>query len=148
MKYFIYYSATGNGDFIAEQLKEKGYTIIKVETVKPMGKIGFFKILHYGGQAMFKKKAKIKDLDLNIKEEDEVIIGTPIWNDRLSTPINTVLDQFVFNKETTKFIFYPAGSMAKNATKQIIKHGFIKAPIVYIWPLKNQEKAQEVLKDF
>ena len=26
MKYFIYFSATGNGDYLAELLKEQGYT--------------------------------------------------------------------------------------------------------------------------
>ena len=39
MKYFIYYSASGNGDFIAEKLKEKGYEPLKVEMVKPIKKI-------------------------------------------------------------------------------------------------------------
>ena len=147
MKYFIYYSATGNGDFIASQLEAKGYQIVKVDTIKPLGKMGFFKILKYGGQAMWNKKAKIKDINLELKEDDKVIIGSPIWNDRLSTPINTILAKYDFNKETTQFIFYPAGSEAKKATKQITKKGFTKPPIVYIWPLKNQEKAIEILKD-
>ena len=31
MKYFIYFSATGNGDYLAEQLKDYGYTPVKVE---------------------------------------------------------------------------------------------------------------------
>ena len=44
-KYFIYFSATGNGDFLAELLKQKGYEPVKVEMVKQMGKVGFWKIL-------------------------------------------------------------------------------------------------------
>ena len=122
-KCFVYYSATGNGDFLAELLKEAGYEPVKVETVKPMGKVGFFKILHYGGQAMLNKKAKIKDLNLELKDEDLVVIGSPIWNDRLSTPINAVLANYSFNKETTVFILYPAGERTSKSLEQIKKLG-------------------------
>ena len=119
-KYFIYFSLTGNGDFLAEQLKEFGYTPIKVETIKPIGKVNFFKIIRYGGEAMMNKKAKIKEIELTLKEDDEVIIGSPIWNDRLSTPINALLAKFFFNKKTTKFILYPAGEGTKKSLKQLL----------------------------
>lgn len=148
MKYFVYYSATGNGDFLADRMKEKGYQPVKVEMVKPIGKMTFFKIFRYGGKAMLGKKAKIRDINLELKEDDEVVIGSPIWNDRLSTPINAVLAKFDFNKETTSFILYPAGSEGLKAKRQLQKRGFKKSPIVYTWPLKNQDKAHEVLKDF
>ena len=56
MKYFVYFSNSGNGDFLASLLKEKGYKLVKVNTRKPLGKMGFFKILHYGFKAMLNKK--------------------------------------------------------------------------------------------
>lgn len=146
MKYFVYFSATGNGDYIAELLKEYGYTPIKIEMVKPMGKVGFWKILSYGGKAMFNEKAKIKDIDLELKSGDEVVIGSPIWNDRLSTPVNAILAKFNFNKETTKFILYPAGEGTKKSLKQIAKLGFTQTPIVISYPVKKQEQAKELLK--
>ena len=145
-KYFVYYSATGNGDFLAELLKEAGYEPVKVETVKPMGKVGFFKILHYGGKAMLNKKAKIKDLNLELKDEDLVVIGSPIWNDRLSTPINAVLANYSFNNETTMFILYPAGEGTSKSLEQIKKLGFTKEPVVISYPLKKQEEAKELIK--
>ena len=145
-KYFIYFSATGNGDFIASILKEKGYEPLKVEMVKPIGKMSFFKIIKYGGHAMTNKKAKIKDLSLNLKPEDEVIIGSPIWNDRLSTPINTILSQFDFDKEKTKFILYPAGKTTNKSKKRLIKLGFKQEPLVLPYPLKYQEETKAALK--
>ena len=144
MRYFIYYSATGNGDFIADKLKEIGYEPVKVETIKPLGKMGFFKMLHYGGQAMFNKKAKIKEINIILNEDDLVIIGSPIWNDRLSTPINTVLSHFDFDKEMTKFILYPAGEGTKKSLEQIEKLGFKQKPIVYSNPKKNPEQIKEI----
>ena len=145
MKYFVYFSASGNGDFIANFLREKDYEIVKVETLKTFGKVNFFRILKYGFRAGANKKEKIKELNLELKEDDVVVIGSPIWNDRLSTPINTVLDQFVFNKENTKFIVYPAGDKAIKVVEQIEKLGFKNKPFVYSNPLKNQDKVQDIL---
>lgn len=146
MKYFVYFSASGNGDFIAEYLKELGYTPIKVEMIKPIKKINFFSIMKYGFRAGMNKKEKIKELNLGLKDDDEVVIGSPIWNDKLSTPINTLLDKYSFNKETTNFILYPAGEGTNKSLIQLEKLGFKNKPIVYSNPLKNQEKAKELLK--
>ena len=145
MKYFVYFSASGNGDFIADLLKEKGYEIVKVETLKPFGKVNFFRILKYGFRAGAQKKEKIKEINLELNGEDEVVIGSPIWNDRLSTPINTVLSQIDFNKEATKFVVYPAGDKAIKVVDQLAKLGFKNPPIIYSNPLKNQDKAKELL---
>ena len=146
MKYFVYFSTSGNGDFIAEYLKELGYTPIKVEMIKPIKKINFFSIMKYGFRAGMNKKEKIKELNLGLKDDDEVVIGSPIWNDKLSTPINTLLDKYSFNKETTNFILYPAGEGTNKSLIQLEKLGFKNKPIVYSNPLKNQEKAKELLK--
>ena len=145
-KYFIYFSLTGNGDYIASLYQEKGYTPIKVEMTKEVKKVGFGFIIKYGGRAMTNKKEKIKDLSLVLDEDDEVVIGSPIWNDRLSTPINTILSQYDFNKETTQFILYPAGSGTKKSLKQIKKMGFTKEPIVITYPLKNKEETKNKIK--
>ena len=146
MKYFVYFSLTGNGDFLADLLKEKGYEPLKIEMLKTPKKVGFFTILKYGGRAMTNKKEKLADIPLFIRDEDEVIIGSPIWNDRLSTPINAILDKIAFNKETTKFVLYPAGEGTKKSLKQIEKLGYKQAPIVYSYPLKNKERIKELLK--
>ena len=145
MKYFVYFSASGNGDFIAEYLKDLGYTPIKVEMIKPIKKINFFSIMKYGFRAGLNKKEKIKELNLDLIDNDEVIIGSPIWNDKLSTPINTLLDKYSFNKETTRFILYPAGEGTNKSLMQLEKLGFKNKPIVYSNPLKNQDKIKELL---
>ena len=145
MKYFIYFSVSGNGDLIAEYLKEKEYTPVKVEMIKPIKKVGFFTILKYGFRAGLQKKEKIKEINIDLKEDDEIIIGSPIWNDRLSTPINALLDKISFNKENTKFILYPAGEGTKKSLVQLEKLGFKQPPIIYSNPKKNQDKMQEIL---
>lgn len=145
MKYFIYFSVSGNGDLIAEYLKEKEYTPVKVEMIKPIKKVGFFTILKFGFRAGLQKKEKIKEINIDLKEDDEIIIGSPIWNDRLSTPINALLDKISFDKENTKFILYPAGEGTKKSLVQLEKLGFKQSPIIYSNPKKNQDKMQKIL---
>ena len=147
-KYFIYFSLTGNGDYLASLLKEKGYQPIKIETVKPIGKPTFFKIFRYGGLAMKKAKTPIQQIDIQLKEDDEVIIGSPIWNDRLSTPINTVLASLDLNKNTTRFILYPAGNKTKKSLIQIAKLGYVLPPLMIQYPLKYQEQAVKLLEEW
>ena len=145
-KYFIYFSATGNGDFLASELKQYGYTPVKVEMVKRIKKVGFFFILRYGGKATFNKKEKIKPLNLELKEDDVVVIGSPIWGDKLSTPINTVLKQLSLSKDTTRFVLYPAGEGTKKSLKQLAKLGFTQEAIVISNPLKKMDQAKQLLK--
>ena len=146
-KYFVYFSFTGNGDYLASLLKEKGYEPVKIELVKSPKKIGFWQILKFGGRAMANKKENLKEYKLDLKDDDLVVIGSTIWNDRLSTPITTVMREKEFNKETTKFILYPAGEGTKKSLKQLEKMEFKNAPIVISYPKKKQEGAKELIKE-
>ena len=74
-----------------------------------------------------------------------MLVGSPIWNDRLSTPINTVLSQLNLNKETTQFVVYPAGEKAIKVVTQLADLGFKNPPIVYPHPLKSPEQLEELL---
>ena len=146
-KYFMYFSVTGNGDFLANELAKKGYIPVKIELVKPIKKVNFWMILHYGGRAMFKKKENIKELNLELQEDDLVVVGSPIWNDLLSTPVLTALGKVSLNKETTKFILYPAGEGTKKSLEQIKKLGYSGETIVIQHPLKYEEKALELISN-
>ena len=103
-KLFIYYSLSGNGDFVADYLKNKKIDIRKVETLEPLPKNKFFGILAGGFKAGIGYKDKLKDFDSNIEGYDEIIIGSPVWNGRLCSPINTVLSRLDLNNKKVSFI--------------------------------------------
>ena len=120
-KLFIYYSLSGNGDLVADYLKEKGFDIRKIETTYKLSKHMFFAMMKGGSNALFGKKAKLINYNNDISEYDEIYIGSPIWNSRLTPPINTVLrDTDLSNKKLT-FVFYSGGGTSKKATKQVNK---------------------------
>ena len=103
-KVFIYYSLTGNGDEIAKILENKKYDIRKVETNEILPKNFILRILTGGYKAMIKYEDKLMDFDSDIEDYDEIIIGTPIWNNRLSSPINSVLKELKLNNKKITFI--------------------------------------------
>ena len=146
-KFFIYYSLTGNGKFLASVLEQHGYIPVQLEMKKEIKKVGFFTILKYGGRAMFNKKEKLKPYYHEFEEGDEFIIGSPIWNDRLSTPILTLLKEQFFDKEKTQFILYPAGEGTKKSKKQLMKLGYTKEPLVINQPLKDENKTKELINE-
>ncbi len=139
-KLFIYYSLTGNGDLIAENLKnKKGIAIRKVQTLKKFPKFKVAQILKCGFLASINSKAKLKDFDSNLKGYDEIIIGSPIWNARLSTPINTVLDELDLSKKKLTFVLYSGSGSAPKAVDKITEL-YPDAKIICTKEPKNKKK--------
>lgn len=142
-KLFIYYSLTNNGDIIADNLKEKGYEIRKVIPKCKYPKNRFFQILIGGYKSSFNKKDKLIDFDPNIDDYDEVIIGSPIWNDRLSPPINSVLDLIDLKDKNISFVLYSASGKADKA-KAKIKNLFGIEATVLKEPKKHPEELDKI----
>ena len=138
-KLFIYYSLTGSGDIIADVLKEKGYDIRKVISKNKYPK-NFFLLMMVGGfKATLNKRDKLLDFNSDISSYDEIVIGSPIWNDRLSSPINEVLNELDLSTKKVSFIFYSGSGNATKATEKVKNIGNV---II----LKNPKKYKDELK--
>lgn len=140
-KIFIYYSLTGNGDLIAEHLKSKDYTIRKVETSEPLPKNNLLRIITGGYKSMINYEDKLIDFNNDINEYEEILIGTPIWNYNLSSPINTVLKLIDLNNKKVKFILYSGSNKFEKINKNIIS----KYPNIEIINLKEPKKNKDEL---
>jgi flavorubredoxin len=137
MKIFIYYSLSGNGDKIANDLMQKGIDIRKVLLEKDMPKSKTGSLLKGGFLASINYKSKLKDFNDNIDSYDEVIIGSPIWNSRLSSPINTVLSKLDLTNKKVTFILYSASGKDNKAMEKI-KKLYPEANVINLCePLKN-----------
>ena len=144
---FIYYSLTGNGDMIGEYLKDEGIELRKVITKEELPKNIVLRIMSGGYKAMILYKDKLDSFNSDISDYDEVIIGSPIWNGRLSSPINTVLDKLKLDDKKVTFILYSGSGESKGATKRI-KREYPSAKIIDIKnPLNNKEDMVNKLKN-
>jgi len=120
-KLFIYYSFTGNGDVVAEAMKEKGFEIRKVESKLKLSKKMFPQMMKGGFLSLFGARPKLINYNNNVDGYDEICIGSPVWNGRFACPVNTVLrDTDLIGKKVT-FILYSGSGTAKNADKKIKK---------------------------
>ena len=118
-KLFIYYSLSGNGDAVAENLEEKGFDVRKVGSAKQPPKKFFFQILQCGFNAGRKYCEPLKGYDADVSAYDTVVIGSPVWNGRLSCPINTVLKETDLKGKIVAFILYSGSGEAAKAEQQI-----------------------------
>ena len=141
-KLFIYYSLTNNGDKIADYYKDKGYDIRKIEVKKELPKIFFFRIMTGGFKALINYKEKLINFDNNIDSYDEIIIGSPIWFDRLSSPIRTALNKLDLTNKKVSFTLYSGSGTGKKAEEYINKN----YPNAKITVLKEPNKNNDELK--
>lgn len=95
----IYYSKTGNTEIIAQEISNAvNGELKKIELIKDIsfGWAGFTSLLGL--------KGKIKTIDFNVKDYDNIFIGFPVWAGKSSTPINSLLDMIDF-KGKNVFVF-------------------------------------------
>lgn len=143
-KLFIYYSHTGNGDIVAEHLQKQGIEIRKVMRKKKLPKSFFFCMMTGGFLAGTNHKDKLVDFDPDISSYDEVIIGSPIWNARFSSPINAVLSQVNFDGKKLSFLFYSGSGEGPKALERIQKEHPEAKAIFLKEPTKHPEELKKL----
>ena len=120
-KLFIYFSLSGNGEYVANYLEAKGYEIRRVfkKNQKINKKPSFFTIFFGGMLAGMNHKSKVKPFDTNVEDYDEIVIGSPIWNGRFSCPMNMALSMLDLKKKKLHFIFYSGSGTAPKAVERV-----------------------------
>ena len=147
-KLFIYYSLSGNGDIVAEEFGKYGYEIIKIEEKKKMPKSFFACIMKGGFLAGIGYKAKILEIDVDLSEFEKIVVGSPIWNARVSCPVNTVLDMLKDRRDGIDFVFYSGSGNAEKATSNM-KEKYPDSKVLSLkQPVDNREQTAEAIKDF
>ena len=145
-KIFIYFSLTGNGDLLANYLKDKGYEIRKVVEKKKAPKKFFFRVLEGGFRAGLNLKGKLVDYSNDIKEFDEAVIGSPVWNGRFPPAINSVLAQTNFTDKKLTSLFYSGSGDVPKVAKKIYKL-YKDAQVLVLKDPKSHEAELEKIKD-
>jgi len=86
----IYYSRTGNTKLVAERIA--GKLNADLEEIKDKReRRGIFGFLRSGYEAMAGKPAEIQPSQKNVEGYRLVIVGSPVWVGRLSSPVRAYL---------------------------------------------------------
>ncbi len=145
-KLFIYYSLSGNGDLIAEELANFGFEIRKVIEKHKPSKVFFFRILGGGFRAGLNLKGKLIDYNNDVSHYEEIIIGSPIWNGRLAPAINRVLSITDLKGRKLTFVLYSGSGAAKKAVKKINKL-YPKVRIIILKEPKSHPEELDKIKE-
>ena len=141
-KLFIYYTNTGNCASVAAFLEKRGALQGMMQSDNPdpgaMKRLSeemddlqdrlqmvddvvafFFKIMSGGFAAMRGKCAPLDDYDGDVSAYDAVVIGSPVWNGRLSAPINTVLKDTDLSGKQLAFVLCAGSGEGPKALERI-----------------------------
>ena len=138
---FIYYSHSGNGDLVADYMRDKGAEVRKIERRKPMPQSFFAAVMQGGFMAGIGHKDKLRPWDPSVEGYDRVVIGSPIWNGKLSCPINTVLATLDLSGKAVDFVLYAGGGQAPKTERRLAE----QYPSAKVIMLKEPKKFAEEL---
>lgn len=146
MKLFYYFSLTGNLDKVSEILNKDNIEIRKVETIRKFPKKMFPLMMTGGFLAGINAKTKLKDFNKDTDGFDEIIIGSPIWNGRISSPINYLLKNIDLNDKNITFIFTAGSGEGHKALKKVNKL-YPKAKVIFLKEPKKYNEELEKVKE-
>ena len=140
---FLYFSHSGSGDAVAAYLEEKGVTIRKVEPVRRLPKSFFWSVMTGGFLATIGHRSKLKDFDKDFGSFDRIVIGSPVWNGRISCPINELLASTSFGEKSLFFLLYAGGGEAPKAVQRISEEYPNAGVLVLKEPKKHPEELEK-----
>ena len=118
----VYYSLSGNTKEAALKIADRlGADTLQIDTVKAMPKSFAARILVGGGQVMMNHVPKLKPLDKNPSSYDEIILGSPIWNNKGVPAINAFLNDPAAAEKVTSLFFSSGGGNTKKGLEAITK---------------------------
>ena len=155
-KAIVYYSLTGNTDYVAKKIAEKiKADLIKIEVEKNYPDKGFRKYFWCGKSAVMGDSPKLKKYDF--KDYDLVIFGTPVWASNFTPPLRTFINENrekLANKKISVFTCFSGGGADKAILKLKSLLGIDKFEheLILVDPLdkrseENEKKIAEFIKN-
>ena len=151
----VYYSQSGNCEYIADQLKEA----LKADTlgIKPVEAYpdsGAKKFLWGGKAAIMAEKPVLEEYQFDGDKYDLIIFGFPVWASNITPPIRTFIDdnrEALKDKKLACFVCLSGmgGDKALTKAKEFLNIDKFEARAKFIDPLtRNKQENQKELESF
>ncbi len=109
-KLVVYYSYTGHTRMIAESIQKKlGCDILEIKPVKPYSTNYQTVVDEEQNNDSLNKTPEIQKIDKDLKNYDEIIIGSPVWWYTIAPVIRTFLKENDLSGKTIKAFATNAG---------------------------------------
>ena len=146
-KAIVYYSMTGNTDYVARCIAEKvNADLIRIEPKKGYPDKGFIKFLWGGKSAIMGETPALLDYEFDESKYDLVIFGTPVWASIFAPPIRSFIKENrdkLANKKFAAFACYSGSGADKTLEKlkEYVGIDKLEAELCLIDP--NDKKSDE-----
>ena len=151
----IYYSLTGNTDYVAKQIsKELDVDLIRLVPKKQYPDSGFKKFFWGGKSAIMKEEPTLEQYQFDESKYDYIVFGTPVWASSFAPPIRTFIKdnkKRLNNKKISVFICHSGGGAQKviDKLKDILNINDFDAELVLIDPSEKMSDDNIMkIKDF
>ena len=140
----IYYSMSGNTEYVAKNISEKiEADLIKIVPKKAYPDSGFRKFFWGGKSAVMGETPKLEEYEFDSTKYDYIIFGTPVWASSFVPPIRTFIKENkdkLNNKKIAVFVCYSGGGAEKaiEKLKTYLEIDSFKAELVLIDPKEKQ----------
>ena len=144
-----YYSRTGNTKFVAEKIAEYLKADL-CEVVDKKSRKGKFIILT-GGYAAIKEKLTEIEVTKNVEDYDLVIIGSPVWANKMTPAIRTFIVNNDFSEKDVAFFVTMDSDDPEKALlsiKEAVNSKSQVGELAIINGLKEKEDAEQRITDF
>ena len=114
----VYYSRSGNTRFVAEKISQKiGGDIEEIiDKKRRKGPLGFF----IGGfDATRGRKTDIAEMKKSPRDYDLIVVGTPMWNKRITPAVRTYLEDNKFSEKRVALFCTNNGSQSERVFKTL-----------------------------
>ena len=150
----IYYSLSGNTEYVAETIKKEiNADLIKITPKKEFPNKGFKKFFWGGKSAVMGETPALEKYTFDPEKYDNIIIGTPVWASTFTPPIRTFLKENkdkLKDKKISVFICYSGGGADKaiEKMKKYLNIDSFANELILIDPKdkKNEDKEKEIIE--
>ena len=154
-KAIVYYSMSGNTDYVAKYISDKvDVDLIKIEPKKEYPNKGMKKFLWGGKSAVMGETPALEQYELDSSKYDYIIFGTPVWASSFTPPIRTFIKENkekLNGKKLAAFISHMGGGADKaiDKLKKYLEIGELDAELILIDPKdKKSDEKDKQIEDF
>jgi len=107
----VYYSLTGNVEFIAKNIARiANADLLSLKTKEEVNPKGLMKIFQGGKQVLMKNEPELLPYDIDVNNYDLIMIGTPVWAWSFAPALRTFFKKtLIRNKKIILFCCHGGG---------------------------------------
>ncbi len=141
----VYYSLSGNTQFIAESIADCVHAdILRLKPLKDV-KNNAFKFFVGGKQAATKQKPGLQSYNVDPAQYDVIIIGTPVWASTMTPAVRSFIEQKELQGKKIGLYMCSRGGPGKTLThmEDLLEGNEILGKIGFREPIKGQDSQKE-----